>query len=75
MKLTPTRRVLLVAALVFWLMGALRISVGDAVFEARPAPVATAVLLIVLMLELRDNCRPRRARGRPRRAARTDAGG
>jgi phosphoserine phosphatase RsbU/P len=54
MKLTPTRRVLLVAALVFWLMGAMRISIGDAVFEARPAPIATAVLLIVLMLELRD---------------------
>jgi sigma-B regulation protein RsbU (phosphoserine phosphatase) len=54
MKLTPTRRVLLVAALVAWVIGTVRISVGDAVFEGRPAPIATAVLLIVLMLELRD---------------------
>src|SRR5262249_11813121 len=54
MKLTPTRRVLLVGALVVWLMGTMRISVGDLAFEARPAPVATAILLIVLMLELRD---------------------
>jgi len=54
MKLTPTRRVLLAAALVLWLFGTTRINVGRAVFEVRPAPIATAVLLIVLMLELRD---------------------
>src|SRR4029079_13413955 len=54
MKLRPARRVLLVAALVVWLMGTMRISVGDAALEARPAPIATAILLIVLMLELRD---------------------
>ena len=39
MKLTPTRRVLLVAALVVWLMGTMRINVGDAAVEARPAPL------------------------------------
>ena len=54
MKLTPTRRVLLVAALVMWLMGTIRIHVRDVAIETRPAPLATAVLLIVLMLELRD---------------------
>jgi hypothetical protein len=54
MKLTPTRRVLLAAALVIWLIGTTRINVGRATFEVRPAPIATAVLLIVLMLELRD---------------------
>jgi hypothetical protein len=54
MKLTPARRVLLVAALVVWLMGTMRISVGNAALEARPAPIATAILVIVLMLELRD---------------------
>jgi serine phosphatase RsbU (regulator of sigma subunit) len=54
MKLTPTRRVLLVAALVAWLIGTVRIDIGGAVFEGRPAPIATAVLLFILMLELRD---------------------
>ena len=54
MKLTPARRVMLAAALVLFVFGTERFNAGRLRFEVRTAPLATTMVLIVLMLELKD---------------------
>lgn len=54
MKLTPARRVMLAAALVLFVLGIERFNAGRLRFEVRTAPLATTMVLIVLMLELKD---------------------
>ena len=54
MKLTPARRVLLAAALVLFVFGTERFNTGRLRFEVRSAPLATTMVLVVLMLELKD---------------------
>jgi hypothetical protein len=54
LKLTPARRVMLAAALVLFVFGTERFNAGRLRFEVRTAPLATTMVLIVLMLELKD---------------------
>jgi serine phosphatase RsbU (regulator of sigma subunit) len=54
MKLTPARRVMLAAALVLFVFGTERFNAGRLRFEIRTAPLATTMVLVVLMLELKD---------------------
>ena len=54
MKLTPARRVVLAAALILFVFGTERFNFGRLQFEVRAAPLATTMVLIVLMLELKD---------------------
>jgi serine phosphatase RsbU (regulator of sigma subunit) len=54
LKLTPTRRALLVAALVMALLGTTRFATGDAILTFDGTPWAFLILLFVLALELKD---------------------
>jgi hypothetical protein len=54
MKLTPARRVMLAAAFVLFIFGTGRFNTGRLRFEIRTAPLATTMVLVVLMLELKD---------------------
>jgi hypothetical protein len=54
MKLTPARRVMLAAALVLFVFGTERFNTGRLRFEVQSAPLATTMVLVVLMLELKD---------------------
>ena len=54
MKLTPTRRVLLATGLVLTLLGRQRIAIGSLQLELSWSFAGGAVVLVVLMLELKD---------------------
>jgi sigma-B regulation protein RsbU (phosphoserine phosphatase) len=54
MKLTPARRVLLAAAILLWLFASVRVDIGRFHFQSQQTPLAAAILLVILMLELRD---------------------
>jgi phosphoserine phosphatase RsbU/P len=54
LKLTPARRVMLAAALVLFVFGTERFNAGRVRFEVRTAPLATTMIFVVLMLELKD---------------------
>jgi serine phosphatase RsbU (regulator of sigma subunit) len=54
MKLTPVRRVLLLAALVFLMLGNFQISFGDSRANANFGGLGVLVLMLVLLLELAD---------------------
>lgn len=54
MKLTPARRVLLLAALVFLAFGKIGFQLGSAEFSINPGGIGVLILLMLLALELAD---------------------
>ena len=54
MKLTPARRVMLAAALLFLVFGSTRLQFGDVRASVRFEPLGTLLILAVLTLELKD---------------------
>ena len=54
MKLTPARRVMLAAALLFLVFGSTRMQFGDVRASVRFEPLGTLLILAVLTLELKD---------------------
>ena len=54
MKLTPARRIMLAAALLFLVLGLQRIQFGNARASVRFEPLGTLLILAVLTLELKD---------------------
>jgi phosphoserine phosphatase RsbU/P len=54
LRLSPARRLLLVASLVLSVLGKTRLQIGTAVFDRNLGIPAYLLLLLVLMLELRD---------------------